>query len=413
MHRQKLNSKHSESLAHLWQPIVHATAQRESAWIEFRRRLHRAPEPSGHERHTSQAICEQLKAAGIAATIPERGVGAVANFALGHATNDSPTIALRADIDALRMNDQKTTAYASQKPGLAHTCGHDVHTTIMCAAAELLNHLQSTVPGEKLPAINIRLLFQAAEESCQGALWMIEDGMLENVDCILGLHVEPQLPVGQIGICYGTLTAQVDEVHITLHGIGGHTARPHNTTDPIAAAAMLITTLHQMLPRTVDVRDASVFSFGTVSGGTASNVIPDRVQLSGTLRTTDRDSREKLMERIRLAVESVASLTGNEIALQFAKPLGSVRNSQRPTSAFELAGRQVLGDAGIVLLTRPSMGGEDFAMYLDHVPGSQIRLGCAGNDHNWPLLHSPVFDVDEATISIGARVVALTTLLLG
>lgn len=391
---------------------MHATAAGEPGWIEFRRRLHRAPEPSGLEKHTSQAICERLEAVGIAARIPDRGVGVIADFSLGETTSQSPTIALRADIDALRMADQKSVSYASQKPGLAHTCGHDVHTTVVCAVAELLAGLRTTVPASDLPAAHVRLVFQAAEETCQGANWMVEDGALKDVDQILGLHVEPQLPVGKLGVCYGALTAHVDEVLIRLHGIGGHTARPHSTTDPIAAAALLVTSLYQMLPRTVDVRDASVLSFGSIAGGTVSNVIPDSVELSGTLRTTDPDSREKLMERIRLGVESIATLTGNQIHLQFAKPLGSVRNSDLPTSAFEQAGRQVLGDSGVVVLTRPSMGGEDFAMYLDHVPGSQIRLGCAGNDHDWPLLHSPVFDVDERTIAVGARIVAWATLLL-
>jgi amidohydrolase len=279
------------------------------------------------------------------------------------------------------------------------------------AAAELISQLQSQSTDVQLPATRFRLIFQSAEETCQGALWMIEDGMLKDVDCILGLHVEPLQPVGKIGICYGALTAQVDEITIDIRGVGGHTARPHNTTDPIAAAGLLVSSLYQVLPRSVDVRDPAVFSFGTISGGTASNVIPDAVQLAGILRTTDQQGRETLCERIRQTCRSIADLTGNRIEVQFTKPLGAVRNSPLPTSAFELASRQVLGDSGTILLTRPSMGGEDFAMYLDHVPGSQIRLGCAGHDQDWPLLHSPVFDIDDRTISIGARVLSRAALL--
>jgi len=278
----------------------------------------------------------------------------------------------------------------------------------MLGVAEILASLNGALP-ERLPSAKIRLIFQAAEEICKGAQWMVDDGALDGVDAILGIHVDPQLQSGQIGICYGALTAQIDEVAITIRGTGGHSARPHSTTDPIAAAAMLVSLLYQRLPRSVDVRDPAVLTIGQIHGGTASNIIPDHVELSGSLRTTEVEVRHTLKKEILHACEHVGALTGNTIAVDFRNPLGSVRNDSSVVAAFEQAARDTLGEDSIILLTRPSMGGEDFAVYVDHVPGAQMRLGCAGGP-DWPLLHSPVFDVDERIIAMGARVVTRAAL---
>jgi amidohydrolase len=203
----------------------------------------------------------------------------------------------------------------------------------------------------------------------------------------------------------------VDEVFITVSGRGGHAARPHSTTDPIHAAAMLTSDLYQMLPRNTDVRDASVFTVCQINGGHTSNVIPDEVRLAGTLRTTDAAGRDRLMQRINDISQSTATVTGNTIDVEFRHPLGSVINSPRETSAIEIAARQVFREQDIVLLDRPSMGGEDFAMYLDQCTGSQMRLGCA-TSQPWPHLHSPVFDIDESAIASGVRILARAALLL-
>lgn len=386
------------------------SAEHEASWIAYRRERHCSPEPSGEETETSHSIRERLRSFGLEAFIPARGVGVVGDLLLGEAGSDAPALAVRADIDALRMTDRKQVGYASIKDGLAHTCGHDVHTTVVLAVAELLAHLNRS--SVHLPAVRLRFLFQAAEETCDGATWMIEDGMLQNIQSILGVHVEPNLTVGRIGIRYGVFTAQVDEVFIHVRGRGGHTARPHSTTDPVHAAVMLISNLYQTLPRSVDVRDACVFTVGRIHGGYASNVIPDEVEIAGTLRSTDSASRTDLMQRIRNTCDQLGSLTGNEISVEFRHPLGSVVNSAAETGVFEKAARHVLGDQGVELLDRPSMGGEDFAMYLDHCSGAQIRLGCA-TSMPWPHLHSPVFDIDERAIAIGVKVITHAIVLMG
>jgi len=383
-------------------------SRHEAAWIDLRRRIHRHPEPSGEEFKTSELIRAHLVQHNIEATIAPRDVGVIAELPLGKDPDSGPIIALRADIDGLRMTDRKSTEYTSVIEGCAHACGHDVHTTVMLAACESFAELNPLLKSS-LPSARIRLIFQAAEETCKGAQWMVDDGAMKDVSAILGIHVDPLLSVGQIGICYGALTAQVDEILISVRGQGGHAARPHNTTDPIAAAAGLISLLHQQLPRTTDARDPSVFTIAQIHGGTAPNVIPDHVEMNGTLRSITSESRNTLIAAIRTSCDHYAQMTGNTITVEFRNPLGSVRNAKSTTQAFEHATRDALGNDAVVLLTQPSMGGEDFAVYLDHAPGAQIRLGCASAP-NWPLLHSPVFDVDEKVIAIGARVVTRAVL---
>ncbi len=384
----------------------------EASWISCRRALHAKPEPSGQERETTQFIAARLKSLGIPPRVPDRGVGVMADLTIGCPGPDSHLIAVRADIDGLRMQDRKTVPYASDCTGVAHACGHDAHTTIVLGTAEMLSTLSRRVPESELPSVRFRFVFQAAEETAEGAAWMIEDGALEDVSAILGVHVDPAIPAGKVGIRYGVLTAQVDEVLLSVHGKGGHAARPQNTTDPIGTAAMLISHLYQTVPRRSDALHPTVFSIGSIHGGTASNVIPDHVDISGTLRSTDRSIRQAILESIRRTCEGVASATGNSIDVIFRSPLGSVVNDVMVTSAFEASAIQVLGGSNIVLIDKPSMGGEDFAVYLDHVRGAQFRLGCAGPDGDWPLLHSPVFDVDERAIPIGARIIARSALLL-
>ena len=387
--------------------IDHFATERESAWIDFRRERHRNPEPSGEETETSRILAERLTELDYSPTIPNRGVGVVADLVLGETGGESPTIAVRADIDGLRMSDDKSTAYASCQDGLAHACGHDAHTTIALGVAETLAHLKAT--NASLPVGRIRFLFQAAEETANGAQWMIDDGYLDDVSSVLGLHVEPNFLAGEVGVRYGTLTAAVDEIIIHVRGTSGHTARPHHATDTIHCATMLVSHLYQVLPRSVDVRDSSVFSVAQISGGQASNVIPDEVTIVGTLRTTDTNSHQLLHLKIRDACEHFAAMTGNSVTIELGHTLGSVVNSRTETEAVEVACRDVLEQPAIHLLDRPSMGGEDFAVYMSKCTGSQFRLGCA-KSLPWPHLHSPVFDIDERCLAIGVRIMSRAAL---
>ena len=249
-------------------------AERSSEWIAVRRFLHSHPEPSGDEIGTTQLIAERLVSLGIVPNIPGRGVGVIADLKIGSPTADAPIVAIRADIDALRMHDRKSTEYASSCPGVAHACGHDAHTTVVLAAAELLTTLSRRLPESDVPSAHLRFIFQAAEETAQGASWMVEDGALHGVSAILGLHVDPTIPAGKVGIRYGVLTAQVDEVLIEVRGKGGHAARPQHTSDPIGTAAMLVSALYQSVPRRADSLTPMVVSVGSIHGGSASIVFP-------------------------------------------------------------------------------------------------------------------------------------------
>jgi amidohydrolase len=388
--------------------------QHSTRWIEARRYLHANPEPSKEEFRTTEFVRQRLLAMGLDVRIPPRGLGVIAELQNGDVDDQPHVVAVRADMDALRMADRKSVPWASVCDGLAHSCGHDVHMTVVLAVAELLDHVIEEHRDE-LPPLHLRFVFQAAEETCEGASWMIEDGALAGVSSIIGLHVDPLIAAGKVGIRYGVLTAQVDEVVVDIRGKGGHVARPHHTTDPVAAAAMLISNLHQTIGRNVDALYPTVFTVGRINGGTASNIVPDHVSFSGTLRSTNRKIRERVQALIRCCCDAAASMTGNEITCEFHNPLGSVINDVTVASAMEASARQTIGDANVKLLDKPSMGGEDFAMYVEHVRGAQIRLGCAGvseQGQSWPLLHSPVFDIDESAIEVGVRILARTALML-
>jgi len=383
-------------------------------WIAVRRHLHAHPEPSREELRTTEFIRQRMVERGFETRIPPRGVGVISELQIGEISDQPHVVAVRADMDALRMPDCKNVPWASTCEGLAHSCGHDVHMTIVLAVADLLKTVTETHVDD-FPSLHLRFVFQAAEETCEGASWMIEDGALSDVSSIVGLHVDPLLQAGTVGIRYGVLTAQADEFIVEIQGSGGHAARPHHTTDPVAAAAMLISNLHQAVGRHADALHPTVFTVGRIEGGTASNIIPDHASFSGTLRSTDRHVRERALSVIRNCCDAVATMTGNKISCEFRNPLGSVINDVTVASAMEAASRHAVGDGNVVLLDKPSMGGEDFAMYIEHVRGAQIRLGCAGDSPEgepWPLLHSPDFDIDESAIATGVRILARSALML-
>jgi amidohydrolase len=379
--------------------------------ISVRRYLHANPEASGEEFATTQFLADRLREHGLQPSISPLGVGLTADLELGSSPANAPRIALRADIDGLRLNDRKNVPWASTRPGLCHGCGHDCHTAIMLSVAAAARRLADV--GNGVPDVRFRFMFQAAEESAQGARWMVESGVMEDVTAIIAAHVDPMYTAGTVGIRYGTLTAHCDEVSMRLDGRGGHAARPYLTSDPIAAAAQLITALHQNLPRSVDARNPAVFTVGRIHAGEASNVIPDHVEMSGSLRTTDGTTRERLIERLQETGKSIELATGNRITIGLHNSLGAVQNDPRVMAAMEIVARSLVGNDAIHRLDRPSMGGEDFSVYLKHAPGGMIRLGCGGDDAaDWPALHSPYFDVDERVLEIGLSIMLRTALLL-
>lgn len=380
--------------------------------VRVRQHLHANPELSGKERETTAFLAVELDNTHLVVRRGHRGVGLIADLEIGNTTETTPLIAVRADIDALPLPDRKGKSYSSRHENINHACGHDAHASIALGTARLFSMLRNELTDVSPDfAVRLRFIFQPAEEICAGAAWMIEQGALENVSAIIGLHLEPQLRAGHVGIRYGVMTAYCDELAVSIVGHGGHSARPHLTTDPVATAAQLMNMLYSNLPRTVDARETSVFSIGSLHGGNAPNIIPDRVDFAATLRTTDPDSRRRLKKRIRQCCGAIAAATGNVITSEFSKPLIAVVNDEAITATVQTAATQVVGEDNVHIIEKPSLGGEDFALYVNDVPGCMFRLGCAGADE-WPQLHSPTFDIDESCLTVGAGVFARTILLL-
>lgn len=365
----------------------------------IRRHLHAHPEPSREEHQTTLFLGRKLEEAGIPFRIIPSGRGIIAG---PEPVSGLRRVALRADMDALRLQDLKEVAYRSTRDGVMHACGHDAHSTMALGAVLALSRCGRAFPWP----VSWRAIFQPAEEVGEGAAEMVGAGAVDGVDAIVALHVAPDLPVGHVGVRFGVLTAYCQEIDVTIRGMGGHAARPHLTIDPIAAAAQFVMSVYQLMPRSLDARDPVVVSFGAIAGGTNSNVIPDRVILRGTLRTMGSASAERVRERLARIARGVAETTLAEIDLTFTGETGAVRNDPNVTKACAQAAREVVGSDRVEEILLPSMGGEDFSGYLDHTPGCMMRLGVAGGDETRHHLHSPHFDIDEQALILGAKILA-------
>lgn len=283
-----------------------------------------------------------------------------------------------------------------------HACGHDAHSSILYGTILALTKLESE---NQLPwPVAWRAIFQPAEETASGAAQMIATDVMDGVTKIFGLHVDPARRVGEIGLRSGPMTAHCDLLNLTVRGRGGHAARPHESKDPIAAAAMLISTLYQFVPRATDSLDAVVLTIGQVHGGQNANVIPDQVTLSGTLRTLDETVRTRTLEQIAQVARGVEEITATQVEVEFYGRIPSVRNDAELTRVLWRSAEEVLGQDNVQLLARPSMGSEDFACYLEHASGAMFRLGSATDLAAITPLHTPKFDIDEACLEIGVRV---------
>jgi amidohydrolase len=285
-------------------------------------------------------------------------------------------------------------------------CGSriDAHTATVFGALMALDRLETE---RALPwPVTWRGIFQPAEESGDGAKAMMAAGALENVAAILAAHVDPTRLAGTIGVRSGPLTASCDDMRISVRGRGGHAARPHESNDPIAAAAELVSTVYQFVPRATDSQDSVVVSFGQIHGGQNANVIPEEVMLEGTVRTLNRDIREKTVQHIRTLAAGIEQVTGATVDVSFRRGSPSVQNDEKLTQLVANVASDLLGANNVTTMPRPSMGSEDFAYYLERVPGTMFRLGAAGDNGTWPGLHTPTFDVDERCLAVGAKIMA-------
>ncbi|GAB1158999.1 M20 peptidase aminoacylase family protein [Paenibacillus illinoisensis] len=358
--------------------------------IAIRRHLHRYPELSGEERETTAAIRGWLEEEGVRiADEYSLRTGLVAEIGQG----DGPVVALRADIDALPIQEETKLEFASQAAGKMHACGHDAHTAILVGAARLLKQRESELPGK------VRLLFQPSEEKATGARQVIQSGALSDVRAVFGLHNKPDLQVGTVGIREGALLAAADGFVVNVEGVGTHAAVPEAGIDPIVVASHIVTALQAIVSRNVGAQESAVISVTKIHSGTAWNVIPDQAILDGTVRTFDEKVRARIRERFNQVVSGVAAAYGTRATVRWIQGPPAVINDASLASAAV----QVAAEVGLnSVRPLPSPAGEDFSFYQKQVPGLFLFLGTSG-PHEW---HHPAFDLDERALPLGAHLLA-------
>jgi amidohydrolase len=360
-------------------------------FIRIRRHIHTHPELSHHEFQTSQFIAQVLQEAGIPVT---RGVAKTGLLATLGSDGAKRKIAFRCDLDALQVAEETGLAYASQYAGIMHACGHDVHTTIVAGTALVLNHLKEKINGQ------IKFIFQPAEEALYGgAELVVEEGILNDVEAAFGIHVDPSLPVGKFGLKDGVMMASIDFFDVTIHGKGGHGARPHQSVDTVFVASQVMAALYQISGRFFGpLESPTVMSICQVQGGHTHNVIPESCMFAGTFRTFDVDDRRKFRERVERTAREICALYDAECEIKITPNAPPVINDQELGNRIEKTARHVFGEDSILHLKYPMMASEDFAYYREKCPIYFLRLGVASGESTSFPLHHPKFNVDESMI---------------
>jgi amidohydrolase len=373
--------------------------------VAWRRHLHAHPELSMQEHNTARYVAAQLKSAGISYQegIAETGIVGI----IEGKTSSGKTVALRADMDALPIMEQRDISYCSTNEGVMHACGHDAHMAVVLGAATVISRMRDSYAG------NVKLLFQPSEESYPGgASMLINAGVLENPvpDVILGEHVYPELEAGKVGFRSGKYMASTDEFFITVKGRGGHGAIPDRNIDPVVAAAHIITSLQQIVSRNARPVMPTVLSIGRVIADGQTNIIPDEVRMEGIIRTFDETWREEVKNRIRTIASSVARAHGAEAVVKVNQGYPFLENDPEVTEKMRGYARELLGDENVVDL-EPRMTAEDFAYYLQKVPGCFYRLGTRNEEKGITSnLHTATFDIDESSLQTGVALMAWLTL---
>jgi amidohydrolase len=381
-------------------PAVQAQVDRlASELVEFRRDLHAHPELSWAEERTTSVLAKRLDEAGLTPLpLPRHGM------TVDIGTGEGPVVALRADLDALPVDDRTGDPWASTVQGVAHACGHDLHATALLGAGLALASVVDQIPG------TVRLVFQPAEEVMPGgALMSIEAGALDGVSRIFGLHADPTLDVGTIGLREGPLTGAADHLDVLLRGKGGHTSRPHLTEDLVFALGKLVTELPAVLSRRLDPRAGVSVVWGMVRAGSAVNVIPSTGRAGGTVRMLDGVAWADAEALVRDTIEQIVEPYGVVPVITYVRGVPPVVNEHHATQELGRAVEQVLGEHALVA-TSQSLGGEDFAWFCEDVPGAMCRLGVRSPGGPTYDLHQGDLRIDERAVGVGAKVLAAAAL---
>jgi amidohydrolase len=359
--------------------------------VSVRRHLHQHPELGFHEFETSQFIGRTLEEHGLSVVGPLAHTGMYVDIEGEH---PGETVAYRADIDALPIQDLKTVPYVSSVDGVAHLCGHDAHTSVAMGTAIRLAHRRDEIHG------CVRVFFQPCEEGQpSGALAMIKDGVLNDVQAVFASHVDPTLPVGRFGLVSGPITAGYDSFVVRVKGDStGHSARPHQSTDTVWIAIQVMNTLYQIVGRVNDARNSSVLTLTRINGGSALNVIPRVVEFGGSIRCVDRSDQAYLRRQVEKTTRQFAALYNAEIDFELFPGAPAVINDAELMQTVETTIVDLFGESSIFRVPVPSMGSEDFAHYLDHIPGALIRVGTSDGPSTSYALHDSRFDIAESAL---------------
>ena len=365
----------------------------------IRRHLHKRPEVGFQEYETHRFIRQTLESQGLKVQGPVAETGLYVDI---EGAKPGPRVGYRADIDALPTRDAKTVSYASQHAGTAHLCGHDAHTAIGIGVALLINRFRDQLAG------SVRVFFQPNEEgSPSGAVALIEEGVLDKLEAVYAIHVDPTLESGRYGLITGPITSAADRFDVVVTADGtGHSARPHETTDTVWSLTQIAQAFYQLTGRVTDARNASIITICKLEGSDAHNVIPDTAHLAGTLRCIDPSDRKQLKVHMKRIVEQTAARCGGRGTLTFDAGPPSVVNDGRLIQNVRRTIRQRFSEKAIYSIPRPSMGAEDFSHFLQHVPGALIRVGTSSSPETSFPLHNAHFDMDESTLAPTAHLMA-------
>ena len=365
--------------------------------IKIRRDIHKHPEVAFEEYRTSEKIEEYLKDLDIEI---KTGIGGTGITGLFSGNKNNSTIALRADMDALNLQEKNNKPYSSINKGIMHACGHDGHIAILLGVAEVLNEIKEELPG------NVKLIFQPAEEGIGGAQPMIKEGVLKEpqIDAIFGLHIWLDLPSGTIGLKKGPAFAAIDEFDVNVKGESAHGASPHQGIDAITVSSSIIQSLQKIISREIAPLDSGVISIGKIEGGTKRNVIAENVKMEGTVRYLKKEMGELISEKVENIVSSQCKAFGAEYKLDYYKNFPVLKNSESLFSMVKKSAIETVGENAVQILDNPTMGGEDFAYFTQQVPGFFFFLGGRNEKKGITVPHhNPYFDFDEDIIIKGVE----------
>jgi amidohydrolase len=371
--------------------------------VDIRHKIHANPELSGKEELTRKLIEDKLLKYNYNIKKFENNFGLVVEH-----INDPKykVIAIRADMDALPINEQTSVEYSSKIPNVMHACGHDSHTSIVLGLAMAIGNIKDELN------INVRFLFQPSEETIEGgSTELIKDGVLEDVDMIFGLHAYPYLPTGQIGYKYGVMMASADIFAIEVFGKSSHGARPHEGVDAILVTSMIVNSLNHIVSRKIDPLHPAVISLGTIQGGTAPNIISNHVILKGTVRTLDEKVRKDIPKMMESSINGICESMGATYKFDYEFGQPELINEKSAVDIIVQSSKEVLGEENCIDLVDPAMGGEDFSQYLKIVKGAFFRLG-TGNEEKATCVpqHNSRFNIDDDALENGMKILGLSLL---